>query len=111
MTDAPEENDRTKIFVVHCKISKYDVYVGRPSIFGNIYSHKNDTKATHRTKTQEEAVQKYAEWIATQEDILAEIPSLKGKILGCWCAPKNGLSCSTTPYICHAQILAELANF
>jgi len=110
MIDASEK-DRSKVFVVHCKKAKYDVYVGRPTIFGNVFSHKNDTKALYKTKTQEEAVEKYAEWIATQEEILVEIPNLKGKILACWCAPTKGLTCDEKPYICHAQVLAELANF
>ncbi len=26
--------------VVHCKIEDYDVYIGRPSKFGNPFSHK-----------------------------------------------------------------------
>jgi hypothetical protein len=87
-------------FVVHCKKSKYDVYIGRPSPFGNPFSHKEGTKALYKTETVEEAVAKYAEWLESQEDILREIPSLKGKILGCWCSPG----------LCHGLILAELAN-
>ena len=31
--------------VVHCKKEPYDVYIGRPSKWGNPYSHKDNTKA------------------------------------------------------------------
>lgn len=26
--------------IVHCKKDKYDIYIGRPSIWGNPFSHK-----------------------------------------------------------------------
>ena len=90
----------TKKFVVHCKREPFDVYIGRPSKWGNPFSHKEGTKAKYKTKTREEAIQKYVEWLIKQEDLLLDIHELKGKILGCWCAPKA----------CHGDILAELAN-
>jgi hypothetical protein len=99
MPQDPAKKDYS-CFVVHCKKSKFDIYIGRPSIFGNPYSHKEGTTALYKTETRDEAVEKYAEWLSTQEDILREIPTLKGKILGCWCSPQ----------LCHGLILAELAN-
>jgi hypothetical protein len=44
---------------------------------------------------------KYAEWLMTQPQLLAKLPELKGKVLGCWCAPKR----------CHGDVLlAHLKN-
>lgn len=80
-------------FVVHCKKDKYDVYVGRPSEWGNPFPL---TKEEDREKVLEQ----YTNWLYTQDELLKKIPSLKGKILGCWCAPR----------MCHADVLAELAN-
>lgn len=91
--------------VVHCKKAKYDVYIGRPSKWGNPFSHREGTLAEHRTATRKEAIERYREmmirWIAEHPEILDEIKAeLKGKTLGCWCAPKA----------CHGDVLLELAN-
>lgn len=88
--------------VVHFKRGSFDVYVGRPTKWGNPYSHKEGTKAQFKVDTREEAIAAYRMWI-TQGDgmhLLADLHELKGKILGCWCAPKP----------CHADVLAELAK-
>jgi hypothetical protein len=84
--------------LVNCKYDQYDVYIGRPSKWGNPYSHKNGTLAKYKTATREEAIQKYKEWILTQPDLMAALPELKGKTLGCWCRPM----------LCHGDILIEL---
>jgi hypothetical protein len=94
--------------VVYCKREKYDVYIGRPSIFGNPYSHKEDTLARFKTKTRKEAIQKYKEYILMPEnkDLLGEIYKLKGKTLGCWCG--NFTIKDKDKLYCHGQILLEL---
>ena len=80
--------------VVHCKRSKYDVYVGRPSKFGNPFSIGKDG-------TREDVIKKYREWIKTRPDLIAAAKiELRDKILACWCAPQA----------CHADVLLEIAN-
>ena len=80
--------------VVHCKRSPFDVYIGRPGPFGNPFEIGRDG-------TRQEVVEKYAEWVLTQPELLAIIKAeLSGKVLGCWCAPN----------LCHGDILVELAN-
>ena len=80
--------------VVHCKRDEYDVYIGRPGPYGNPFEIGKDG-------TREEVVEKYAEWVLTQPELLATIKvELKNKVLGCWCAPK----------LCHGDIIWELAN-
>jgi hypothetical protein len=87
--------------VVHCKKAPFDVYVGRPSKWGNPYSHlSGHTRARFRTETREEAIAKYEEWLDQQPELLAALPELRGKILSCWCAPQA----------CHAEVLARRAN-
>jgi hypothetical protein len=87
--------------VVHCKKEPFDVYIGRPSKWGNPFSHLQGTLAKFKVATREEAIEKYVEWIQGQDALLADIKSeLKGKVLGCWCKPKD----------CHGDILLELAN-
>ncbi len=79
--------------VAHCKKSKYDIYIGRPSKWGNPFEIGKDGD-------REEVIKKYREWILTQEDLLNQLYVLKGKTLGCWCYPLR----------CHGDVLVELTN-
>jgi len=86
--------------VVHCKRDTYDVYVGRPSPFGNPFSWKSDTLAQFRC-TQEDCLRLYETWLLGQPELVARVKAeLRGKVLACWCAPKP----------CHGDILARIAN-
>jgi hypothetical protein len=75
------------------KREHYDVYIGRPSIFGNpfIVGEHGDRKT---------CVRMYVEWLRDQPQVLSLLPQLRGKILGCWCGEK----------LCHGEVLAALAN-
>lgn len=86
--------------VVHCKKEKYDVYIGRPSKWGNPFSHSPGTLAKFKAANREESIEKYREWVMSQPQLLADLHELKDKVLGCWCKPMS----------CHGDILAELAN-
>jgi len=74
--------------VVHCKREKYDVYIGRPSKWGNPFSIGKDG-------TREEVISKYEMYIMSRPDLIQDLPELKDKTLGCWCKPKA----------CHGDIL------
>jgi hypothetical protein len=93
-----------KTSVVHCKRQAHDVYIGRPSKWGNPFTHTPDrsTLAVHTVATREEAVEAYRQWITDGEGrhLLADLHELRGKILGCWCAPQSY----------HGDVLAELAD-
>jgi len=88
--------------VVHCKKAPFDIYIGRPSKWGNPFSHKSGTKARFLVNTREEAIDAYKTWITSGEGqhLLKDLHELKGKVLGCWCHPQR----------CHGDILSELAN-
>ena len=86
--------------IVHCKRSQYDVYIGRGSKWGNPFSHKSGTKALYIVGSRDEAVASYKEWIQQQAHLMDSLHELRGKTLGCWCAPQS----------CHGDILVELAN-
>ena len=79
--------------VVNRRTDPYDVYIGRPSKWGNPF------KLTPRT-TRAEVIARYEAWLLTQPQLLAALPELKGKRLGCWCAPLP----------CHGDVLARLAD-
>lgn len=79
--------------VVHCKKESFDVYIGRPGKWGNPFVIGLDG-------TRREVVEKYRAYLMNSPDLLASLPELEGKTLGCWCAPLP----------CHGDVLAELAN-
>lgn len=79
--------------VVHCKKSKYDVYIGRPSKWGNPF-------VIGRDGGRDEVIDKYRQWLMSQQALLEEVHTLKGRTLGCWCSPQS----------CHGDVLAELAD-
>lgn len=78
----------------------YDVYIGRGSKWGNPFSHMSNTKAQFKVNTREEAIEKYREWIMTQQHLLDSLDELEGKTLCCFCKPRA----------CHGDVLVELIN-
>ena len=67
--------------VVHHKKDKYDVYIGRPSKWGNPFTHKEGTRAEYILPTRDEAVEAYRKWITEGDGkyLLKCLPELKNK--------------------------------
>jgi hypothetical protein len=90
--------------VVHKNKEYFDIYIGRPSKWGNPYTHIKDkeTKAEFIVSTRKESIDKYREWITNGDGqyLLNDLHEIKDKILGCWCKPKS----------CHGDILVELTE-
>lgn len=90
-----------KTTVVNLNYEKYDVYIGRKnkrrgleaSQWGNPFFIGKDG-------TRKEVIEKYRQYLLNNEELLKQIPKLKGKVLGCYCKPLP----------CHGDVLAELAN-
>jgi hypothetical protein len=80
--------------VVNVRHEPCDVYIGRPSIFGNPF-----TTGSHRSR--EGAIDMYRshfyQKIRMDVDFKKAIQSLKGKTLGCYCKP----------LACHGDIFVE----
>ena len=71
-----------------------EVYVGRPTKWGNPFVIGQDG-------TRAEVVRKFRErFLADEKLVKAAKAELKGKTLGCYCAPE----------LCHADVLLEVAN-
>jgi len=79
--------------VVHCKKEKYDMYIGRPSKWGNPFNIGRDG-------SREEVIRKYEKYLLSNKKLMNDIHELRGKILGCWCAP----------LACHGDVLIKYAN-
>ncbi len=83
----------TQTIVVHWKRQQFDIDIRRPAKWGNPFRIGVDG-------TRSEVIEKYRKWLLEQPDLLADIEELRGKRLGCWCAPKP----------CHGDVLVELLN-
>lgn len=77
--------------VVHCKREPYDVYIGRPSIWGNPFVIGVDGDREH-------VIRLYEEHVRSSPELMKALFELKGKILGCWCHPLP----------CHGDVLVKL---
>ena len=87
--------------VVHCQQEDYDVYIGRPNPENNWEESKwGNPFKIGPDGTREEVLQKYRAWAVHQPELLNDLHELEGKILGCWCKPKD----------CHGDFLAILAD-
>ncbi|MGN9778090.1 DUF4326 domain-containing protein [Micromonospora sp. H33] len=53
-----------------------------------------------RDGTRDEVLDKYRAYLLGRPELLALRPDLRGRRLGCWCAPER----------CHAEVIAELAD-
>jgi hypothetical protein len=94
-------DEPTPTTVVNRLREPFDVYIGRPSVWGNPFSHLPfDTLATVRVPTLADAIAAYEVWILLQPALLARLHELRGKRLGCWCKPG----------LCHGDVLARLAD-
>lgn len=91
-----------KALVVNVRSAAYDVDITRATKWGNPFTHIKDakTRAQHVVATRAEAIAKYEEWVQQQPHLMAALPTLKGKVLGCYCKP----------LACHGDVLARLAN-
>ena len=77
------------------------IYIGRPSIWGNPFSHINGTLAEFKVNNRDEAVESYRAYLYSNPELMAKVKQeLRGKNLVCFCAPKS----------CHGDVLLEVAN-
>lgn len=77
--------------VVKKGVAGYNTYIGRGSKWGNPF-----VIGVHGTRS--EVIAQYDEWIRTQPDLIAALPELKDKVLGCYCSPLG----------CHGTVLLTL---
>ena len=73
--------------------SATQIYIGRPSNWGNPFVIGRDVSRT-------EVIAKYRAWIVAQPALMNALDELRGRDLICWCAP----------LACHGDVLIDLAN-
>lgn len=75
----------------------YDVLITRPSIFGNMYSHKEGTLAEFKVGTKKEAIDKFREHFHNNPELQEACKVLKGLRIACVC--KKGKPCHGDVYV------------
>ncbi len=87
--------------VVNIKTDKYDIFIGRPSEYGNPF-------LIGRDGNRDEVCAKYQDYfdhkIATDKNFYAAVMGLKDKTLGCFCKKKN------KQIKCHGDTIANYLN-
>lgn len=83
----------TTTTVVNLHRDEFDVYIGRAG-----QGHSGMWGNPFTTGTKREQVEKYRQWILHQPYLLNQLEDLRGKRLGCFCAP----------YPCHGDVLVEM---
>jgi hypothetical protein len=78
------------IKVVNVKNSKYDIYIGRGSKWGNPFKIGNGN-------TRENVIKLYEDYLLNSRELVESLQELQGKVLGCHCFPLN----------CHGNILKK----
>ena len=77
--------------VVNIRNSGYDVLISRPSKWGNPFM-------VGRDGNREQVIRMYEIHVRRRPDLIAALPELVGKRLGCYCKPEA----------CHGDVLIRL---
>ena len=77
--------------VVNIRNAAYDTLVARPSKWGNPF-------VIGRDGTRDQVIRMYEIHVRRSPDLIAALPELAGKRLGCYCKPLP----------CHGEILVKL---
>ena len=83
-----------KCTVVNKRRQVYDVYIGRGSKWGNPFTMLNNSAGE-----RERVCKEYEDYFWTT-DLSTHLDELRGKRLGCFCAPLQ----------CHGDFLAKITN-
>ena len=98
----------TTVVNIRTDRDKCDVYIGRNHHLKD--RHYGNPFVIGKDGNREEVIEKFREWLEgsrilygeqnRRKFILSNLPNLKGKRLGCFCAPRA----------CHGDVLAEMAD-
>lgn len=95
-------NVRDGLAVERARLSGLFVYIGRKCYGYPASKWANPFKLAPKASDLERrrCLDYYLRHLNNRPDLMAAIPELRGKVLGCWCAPR----------LCHGHTLALLAD-
>lgn len=88
--------------VVHVNKEPFDIYIGRANRYKGLKTSRwaNPFRIDAKNNSREDVIAEYRTYLERSPELLAALPELRGKVLGCWCVPAP----------CHGDVLAELAD-
>jgi hypothetical protein len=86
--------------VVNVREKECDVFIGRPSKWGNPYSHVKGTPPEFKVKDRSEAITKFESYLLSNKELMDALHELKYKKLGCFCKPLR----------CHGDIIKKYVD-
>ena len=86
-----------KTTVVNVTQDKFDVYIGR-GCYGYKTSKWYNPFNINSRSSRADVIKRYEDYIRKKPELMNALSELRGKILGCWCKPKD----------CHGDILVKL---
>lgn len=94
-----------KTRVVNLYKEAYDVYIGRPGkgqegYFGNPFQLVNTKDLAERQRVVEQYADYFSERLEKDQEFKRRVHALRGKTLGCFCAPN----------VCHGDVIAAYLN-
>jgi hypothetical protein len=106
---ANESKSEAKTTVVRLRIKAKkivqgcDEYIGRRCFMGGWRLQQSDFHNPFMAKEEggrQQCAEKYKAYLRSNANLLRKLPSLRGKVLGCWCKPKA----------CHGDVLVNMLN-
>lgn len=85
--------------VVHVRKEPFDVYCGR-AFLEFAESPWHNPFHIEPGCGRKCVIQKFRQYLINSPELMARLPELIDKTLGCWCKPKD----------CHCDVIAELVN-
>lgn len=81
------------------------IFIGRPSPFGNPFTHLKNTNAPCEVETRDEAVRRYAYWLAESAEAETARQMVKELAQKVFMGETIHLLCYCAPQSCHGNIL------
>ena len=100
----PDPEPRTRVVKLQRRAGKVvqgcDVYIGRACNMGGwkLPGSKWQNPYSVQWYPREKCLELYEGYLRSKPELLAQLPELRGKTLGCWCAPEA----------CHGDVLIKL---
>jgi hypothetical protein len=85
--------------VVNIRQEECDVYIGR-ACHGWPESKWHNPFHIGRDGSRLQVIAQYRDYVLNSPELIAALPELRNKILGCWCSP----------LACHGDVLVELVK-
>lgn len=79
----------------------YDVYIGRPSKYANIFTNKESKFDVIKTESRKESIERFREYLRNNTQLQKDIEELRGKVIACWCDENQS---------CHGDVIIEFLN-